>query len=73
VSGPRKRGSIVIVASAMRRILAILLTSTIVLTLAATLAHSAVLGWIGVATFVATVLAYVAWRLEVRRGRVFDQ
>jgi hypothetical protein len=57
----------------MRRILAILLTSTIVLTLAATLAHSAVLGWLGVATFVATVLAYVAWRLEVRRGRVFDQ
>ena len=63
----------VIVASAMRRILALLIAVTLALTLAATLTHSPALGWIGVATFVAAFLAYVAWRREVRRGRVFDQ
>jgi ACR3 family arsenite efflux pump ArsB len=39
------------------------------LALIGTLAHSAVAGWLGVATLVAALVLYVRWRRAVRRTR----
>jgi hypothetical protein len=51
----------------MGRILAALITVSIVLALIATLTHSNVLGWSSVVAFVLALLAYVRWRLARRR------
>jgi hypothetical protein len=41
-----------------------------VLALVGTLAESAVAGWLGVATLVAVLAVYFAWRRAVRRRRL---
>ena len=45
----------------------------IAFTLPATATGNPILGWLGIAAFAGALVAYVAWRREVRRGRVFDR
>jgi hypothetical protein len=51
----------------------VLAALAVAFTLPATLTGNAILGWLGIAAFAAAIVAYVAWRLDVRRGRVFDR
>lgn len=56
-------------AGRLRSLLFGLLVLAAVLALVGTLAESAVAGWLGVATLVAVLGVYFAWRREVRRRR----
>lgn len=56
-------------AGRLRSLLFGLLVLAAVLALVGTVAKSAVAGWLGVATLVAVLGVYFAWRREVRRRR----
>jgi hypothetical protein len=56
-----------VTAGRLRSLLFALLILAAVLALVGTLAESAVAGWLGVATLVAVLAVYVAWRRAVRR------
>jgi hypothetical protein len=59
-----------VTADRLRAIIFALLVSAGVLALIGTLAESAVAGWLGVATLVATLAVYVQWRRVVRKRRL---
>jgi hypothetical protein len=56
-----------------RALVLVLIVVAVTLTLPATLTGSSVLGWLGFLAFAAALVAYVRWRIEVRRGRVLDR
>jgi hypothetical protein len=56
-----------------RGLVLVLIAVAIVFTLPATLTGNSVLGWLGVVAFAAALVAYVRWRLAVRRARVLDR
>jgi hypothetical protein len=57
-------------ARAARNRLFLALGATIVVTTAATLAASQVLGWVSVALGIGSLLLYLRWRRAVRRARL---
>lgn len=56
-----------------RALVLVLIGVAIAFTLPATITGSSILGWLGALAFVAALVAYVRWRLTVRRARVFDR
>ena len=56
-------------ADRLRALVFVLVGLAAILALVGTLAESAVAGWLGVATLVAVLVVYAAWRRAVRRGR----
>lgn len=56
-----------------RALVLVLVALAIVFTLPATITGNSILGWLGFLAFAAALVAYVRWRIAVRRGRVLDR